>query len=128
MLAGDSEVAQPHPTSQSPSRIDPGFGSRLAQPSAAAAASKQGISIRGVYGRPLMASWSVSLTRRNSTGSVPSFAASWSIADSRANSYGISGGLRMKPGVLRSVWAIVTSESTFGQTYSQVEVSVPATR
>ncbi len=29
--------------------------------------------------------------------------------------YGVSGGERMKPGVLRSAWTIETFEATFGQ-------------
>jgi hypothetical protein len=71
--------------SQSPSRIEPGSGVRRLQPNASAAASKQRIREREVYGRPLTGSVVVSLRRRSSIGSIPSAWASSSIADSRPN-------------------------------------------
>ena len=78
-------MAQPQPTSQSPSRIEPGRGSRSFQPKRLAAASKQRISERLVNGRPLIGSFVVSLIRRSSIGSMPSLTASSSIALSSAN-------------------------------------------
>src|SRR5579884_2804077 len=108
-------AAQPQPTSQSPSRIAPGLGSRRLQPNASAAWSKQAINDRLVYGSPLIGSRIVSLRRRNSIGSICKAMASSSIADSSANRYGTSGGERMKPGVLRSACTIDTFDATLGQ-------------
>ena len=114
MFIGKLDVAQPQPIAQSPSRIDPGRGSRRAQPNAVDAVSKHCISERLEYGAPVTGLFIVSLRRRSSTGSIASATASSSTALSRANMYGTSGGERMKPGVARSARSRLTFVAMLG--------------
>ncbi len=49
------------------------------------------------------------------------------MAHSSANMYGVSGGARMNPGVLRSACTTLTRVATFGQAYMRAVVCVPDT-
>ena len=95
-------AAQPQPICQSPSRIDPGSGLRADQPKASAALSKQGISerelIRQTFDRFVHGVVAPTQFDRIHL----QFIRSSSIALSIAKIYGVSGGERMNPGVLRS--------------------------
>lgn len=115
IFTGRTEAAQPSPTRQGPSRIEPGRGTRRDQPKARAPAAKQAISGRVENGFPETGSTAVSLIRRSAIGSMPSATAISSTALSRANRNGTSGGARIGPGVLRSTRTARSAVRMFGQ-------------
>ena len=100
-------VAQPVPTSHSPSRLTPARGSRSAQPNRAAPCRHAVTICRDENGTPLSGSFSGSLRIRSSTGSIPSSTASSSTATSSAKVPTASPGARMN--VFASMFIRATS-------------------